>query len=274
MRYTKIVDIRDLDIYKNHNIRLVYLHLCLMADSRTNEATLSRSLACDRIGCTPAAYRHALEQLQKSGLIELLQQPNNNLTSHQGATKGAAKTTTKIRLLFSNKLEPTYNQASNQGSSQDYSQDYNQESSHKIKYNEKIKTKYSLPAHAREVIFAQVDAVSVYCKLSPEQAQAYCVAFAAAMERKHKSWEDDADIISHLLDWSYKHRDGAKNLVTNNSPQPAQESQEAPKERREMTNEEGWARLREQWERDAENGSELAREMLKKHFPELALTNN
>lgn len=274
MRYTKIVDIRDLDIYKNHNIRLVYLHLCLMADSRTNEVTLSRSLACDRIGVTAAAYRHALEQLVKCNLVEYVKQPNNSLTNDQDTTKGAAKTTTKIRLLFTNKLEPNNNQASNQGSSQDYSQDYNQESSHKIKYNEKIKQKYSLPAHAREVIFAQVEAVSVYCKLNQEQAQAYCVAFAAAMERKHKTWADDADIISHLLDWSYKHRDGAKSLVMNNTPQTEQKPQEAPKERREMTNEEGWARLREQWERDAENGSELAREMLKKHFPELAITYN
>ena len=274
MRYTKIVDIRDLDIYKNHNIRLVYLHLCLMADSRTNEVTLSRSLACDRIGVTAAAYRHALEQLAKCNLIEYVKQPNNNLTSDQGATKGAAKTTTKVRLLFCNKLEPNNNQASSQEYNQESSQEYNQESSHKIKYNEKIKQKYSLPAHAREVIFAQVDAVSIYCKLSPEQAQAYCVAFTAAMERKRKTWVDDSDLIAHLLDWSYKHRDGAKNLVTNNTPQEDRKPQEAPKEKREMTNEEGWARLREQWERDAENGSELAREMLKKHFPELAITNN
>lgn len=274
MRYTKIVDIRDLDIYKNQNIRLVYLHLCLMSDSRTNEVVLSRSLACDRIGVTAAAYRHALEQLAKCSLIEFVKQPNNNLTSDQGTAKGAAKTTTKIRLLYCNKLEPISNQASNQASSQESSQASNQECSHKINIKDKIKNKFTLPAHAREVIFAQVDAVSIYCKLTPEQAQAYCVAFAAAMERKHKTWADDADIISHLLDWSYKHRDGAKNLVTNNSPQMEQKPQEAPKEARIMTNEEGWARLREQWERDAEKGSELAREMLKKHFPELAITYN
>ena len=103
MRYTKIVDIRDLEIYKNPNIRLVYLHLCLMADSRTNEVTLSRSLACDRIGVTPAAYRHALEQLQKSGLIEAVQQPKNSLTNDQETTKVAAKQATKLRLLFTNK---------------------------------------------------------------------------------------------------------------------------------------------------------------------------
>ena len=256
MRYTKIVDIRDLDIYKNHNIRLVYLHLCLMADSRTNEVTLSRSLACDRIGVTAAAYRHALEQLVKCNLVEYVKQPNNSLTNDQDTTKQAAKTTTKVRLLFCNKLEPTYNQAS--------SQEYNQESSHKIKYNEKIKQKYSLPAHAREVIFAQVDAVSIYCKLTPEQAQAYCVAFTAAMERKRKTWADDSDLIAHLLDWSYKHRDGAKNLVTNNSPQTDQESQEAPKEAREMTNEEGWAKFRKMLEEGAKNGDMRAQRELEK----------
>lgn len=264
MRYTKIVDIRDLDIYKNHNIRLVYLHLCLMADSRTNEVTLSRSLACDRIGVTAAAYRHAIEQLVKCNLIEYVKQPNNNLTSDQGATKGAAKTTTKIRLLYCNKLEPISNQASNQASSQECSQESSQESSHKININDKIKNKFTLPAHAREVIFAQVDAVSIYCKLTPEQAQAYCVAFTAAMERKRKTWADDSDLIAHLLDWSYKHRDGAKNLVTNNSPQTAQESQEAPKEARIMTNEEGWAKFRKMLEEGARNGDERAQRELEK----------
>lgn len=264
MRYTKIVDIRDLDIYKNPNIRLVYLHLCLMADSRTNEVTLSRSLACDRIGCTPAAYRHALEQLQKAGLIELIMQPNNSLTSDQGATKGATKQTTKLRLLFTNKLEPTYNQGSDQVYNQGSDQVCNQESDHKIKYNEKIKQKFTLSAHAREVIFSSVDAVGIYCKLNQEQSKAYCIAFAAAMERKHKSWANDDDLISHLLDWSYKHRDGSKNLVLNNTPQEDRKEQEDPKEARKMTNEEGWARFRAMLEEGARNGDERAKRELEK----------
>lgn len=264
MRYTKIVDIRDLDIYKNPNIRLVYLHLCLMADSRTNEVTLSRSLACDRIGCTPAAYRHALEQLVKCNLIEYVKQPNNSLTNDQDTTKGAAKSTTKIRLLFTNKLEPTYNQANDQVSNQASNQASNQESDHKINIKEKLKQKFSLSAHAREVIFANSEAVGVYCKLNQEQAQAYCVAFVAAMERKHKSWTDDDDLIAHLLDWSYKHRDGSKNLVVNNTPQEDRKPQEAPKEARKMTNEEGWARFRAMLEEGARNGDERAKKELEK----------
>lgn len=264
MRYCKIVDIRDSEVYANHNIRLVYLHLCLMADSRTNEVTLSRSLACDRIGVTPSAYRNAIEQLQKVGLIELVKQPNNSLTSDQGATKGATKQTTKLRLLFTNKLEPTYNQVNDQVSNQANNQVSNQESDHKIKYNEKIKQKFTLSAHAREVIFSSVDAVGIYCKLNQEQSKAYCIAFVSAMERKHKSWANDDDLIAHLLDWSYKHRDGSKNLIVNNSPQRSQESQEAPKEARKMTNEEGWAKFRAMLEEGARNGDERAKKELEK----------
>lgn len=264
MRYCKIVDIRDSEVYANHNIRLVYLHLCMMADSRTNEVSLSRSLACDRIGVTPSAYRHAIEQLQKAGLIELVKQPNNSLTSDQGTTKGATKQTTKIRLLFTNKLEPPHNQASNQVSDQDSNQVSDQDSDHKIKYNDKIKQKFSLSAHAREVIFANSEAVGIYCKLNQEQAQAYCVAFVNAMERKHKSWADDDDLISHLLDWSYKHREGSKNLVVNNTPQEDRKPQEAPKEARIMTNEEGWAKFRAMLEEGARNGDERARKELEK----------
>lgn len=264
MRYTKIVDIRDLDIYKNQNIRLVYLHLCLMADSRTNEVTLSRSLACDRIGCTPAAYRHALEQLVKCNLIEYVKQPNNSLTSDQGATNGATKQTTKLRLLFTNRLEPTYNQGSNQGYDQGDNQGNNQICDHIINKNNIQKTSFSLSAHAREVIFGSVDAVAIYCGLSAYQAEQYCKAFCNAMTRKKKSWLDDEDLTAHLLDWSYKHLQGAKNLIVNNTTEKVAESQEAPKASREMTNEEGWANFRRILEEGARKGDERAKRELEK----------
>ncbi|MBO4694146.1 MAG: hypothetical protein J5659_07155 [Clostridia bacterium] len=264
MRYTKIVDIRDLDIYKNPNIRLVYLHLCLMADSRTNEVVISRSLACDRIGVTAAAYRNALDQLVKCNLIEYVKQPNNSLTSDQGATKGATKQTTKLRLLFTNKLDPISNQASNQGYDQGSNQGYNQSCDHIINKNNIQKTSFSLSAHAREVIFASVDAVAIYCGLSAYQAEQYCKAFCNAMTRKKKSWLDDEDLTAHLLDWSYKHLQGAKNLIVNNTTEKVVESQEAPKEARKMTNEEGWAKFRAMLEEGARNGDERAKKELEK----------
>lgn len=73
MRYTTIIDISDMPIYKCQGVRLAYLHLVLKAGWTTEDADKAaasvRRLAADA-GLTVAAARHALRQLQKAGLIE------------------------------------------------------------------------------------------------------------------------------------------------------------------------------------------------------------
>lgn len=68
MRYTTIVDIsRMQDIYRNQNIRLVYLHLVLKSgyhdDDRDRIRISIRNLAAE-VGLTVSATRHALAKLQ------------------------------------------------------------------------------------------------------------------------------------------------------------------------------------------------------------------
>lgn len=73
MRYTTILDLRDWPLlYKNHNVRLLYLHLVLIAryeDTYKDWAKISiRKLAVDS-GLTESACRHALKVLEKAKLI-------------------------------------------------------------------------------------------------------------------------------------------------------------------------------------------------------------
>lgn len=73
MRYTTIIDISTSQVlYRSHNIRLVYLHLCLKAGYHDNDRDLVRisirTLASD-VGLTVGAVRHALDQLQKYRMI-------------------------------------------------------------------------------------------------------------------------------------------------------------------------------------------------------------
>lgn len=73
MRYTTIIDIRHMAVYKNENARLIYLHLCLAAgyhdDDRDLIVVSIRNLAA-RLGMTLSATRHAVAQLEKVGLLE------------------------------------------------------------------------------------------------------------------------------------------------------------------------------------------------------------
>lgn len=73
MRYTTILDLRDWpSLYKNHNIRLVYLHLVFISgyhDYNRDVANISlRRLAADT-GITESACRNALAKLEKYRII-------------------------------------------------------------------------------------------------------------------------------------------------------------------------------------------------------------
>lgn len=74
MRYTTLIDISESkDLYRNPNVRLVYLHLVLKSGYHDNDrdicTTSIRNLAA-ATGLTIAATRHALKQLTKAKLVE------------------------------------------------------------------------------------------------------------------------------------------------------------------------------------------------------------
>ena len=73
MRYTTIIDISEYPtLYRNLNIRLVYLHLCLASGYHDDDRDLYqgsiRTLA-RQTGLTIAAVRHALDQLLKASMV-------------------------------------------------------------------------------------------------------------------------------------------------------------------------------------------------------------
>lgn len=74
MRYTTIIDISEQPtLYRNHNARLLYLHMCLKSGYHDEDRDMLdasiRQLA-DQTGITVSATRHALELLLRSGLLK------------------------------------------------------------------------------------------------------------------------------------------------------------------------------------------------------------
>lgn len=73
MRYTTIIDITEVpEVYRNHNARLIYLHLVLKSGYRDNDRDMIkisiRNLAM-RTGMSVSATRHALNTLTKHNLL-------------------------------------------------------------------------------------------------------------------------------------------------------------------------------------------------------------
>ena len=75
MRYTTIIDISEYPkLYRNANIRLVYLHLVLKAgyhDIDRDVIDLSPRRIARETGLTYAAVRHAMEVLRTVGLVTM-----------------------------------------------------------------------------------------------------------------------------------------------------------------------------------------------------------
>lgn len=74
MRYTTLIDISELpSLYRNHNVRLTYMHMCLKCgyhdDDRDMMPSSIRRLAAD-VGVTVSAARHALAMLEAAHLVE------------------------------------------------------------------------------------------------------------------------------------------------------------------------------------------------------------
>lgn len=74
MRYTTIIDISEIqDVYRNSNVRLVYLHLVLKSgyhDDDLDKIKLSVRGIMYGTGLSLSAVRHALQVLEKNGLLE------------------------------------------------------------------------------------------------------------------------------------------------------------------------------------------------------------
>lgn len=73
MRYTTIIDLSEYSsLYRNHNVRLVYLHMVLKSgwhDEDRDILDMSIRALAQGAGLSIAAVRHALKQLEKSQLV-------------------------------------------------------------------------------------------------------------------------------------------------------------------------------------------------------------
>lgn len=73
MRYTTIIDLSEYaSLYRNHNVRLVYLHMVLKSgwhDEDRDILDMSIRALAQGAGLSISAVRHALKQLEKSQLV-------------------------------------------------------------------------------------------------------------------------------------------------------------------------------------------------------------
>lgn len=128
MRYTTIIDFRELPSWQNPNARQLYLYLTLARSyqattlcAKDTVATSLRRLASD-VGITLSACRYALESLQLDGLVTVAQSTAQTATqgTAQNATQRTARTathfTTHITVVNFSEIQGGYDTASDTSS--------------------------------------------------------------------------------------------------------------------------------------------------------------
>lgn len=185
-KYIQIRDMRTLPSYRNPLARLLYLHLACSCDVGSYNVQRSTRALARELGCTHAALRYALQQLQRDRLV-------SSATTTHSATHSATHSTTHIHLVRVSELD-TINNTPN-----DTPRDTPRDTQVNNKNNKKLST-HTLRAQCGEF---KTLAGAEFC-LDAAAAAAAVEAFLKRQELKQKVWEDKGDALAHFLCWMEK----------------------------------------------------------------------
>lgn len=185
-KYIQIRDMRTLPSYRNPLARLLYLHLACSCDiSDYNVQRSTRALARE-LGCTHAALRYALQQLQRDRLV-------SSATTTHSATHSATHSTTHIHLVRVSELD-TINNTPN---------DTPRDTLCDTQINNKIIKKPNTHT-MRACVGELANLAAKEFGLDAAASVAAVEDFLRRQELKAKEWKDKGDAVAHFICWLEK----------------------------------------------------------------------
>lgn len=185
-KYIQIRDMRTLPSYRNPLARLLYLHLACSCDVGSYNVQRSTRALARELGCTHAALRYALQQLQRDRLV-------SSATTTHSATHSATHSTTHIHLVRVSELD-TINNTPN---------DTPRDTLCDTQINNKIIKKPNTHT-MRACVGELANLAAKEFGLDAAAAAAAVEAFLKRQELKQKVWEDKGDALAHFLCWMEK----------------------------------------------------------------------
>lgn len=224
-RYVHIEDIRTLHSWQHQPSARLYMYMCMTCDWMTGSWHGTRRATCLAIGISDQAWRTALKNLEADGLIET---PTQEATQQptQGATQRVTQATVVIYRQLGLYPPPRSNPTTHPGGNP---------TTHPYNNNNNTIGRYSL-THARASVAGLVDEVADYIYADREEARVAIRAFLSAMGKKGKTWADEEDMRSHLMDWCLKRwrqvnsRERAHNLAEDRRQREERQRQEPSRE--------------------------------------------
>lgn len=252
-RYVQIHDIRGTRSWAHHPSARLYMYMCMTCDWQTGYWSGTRRRVALELGLSDQEYRTAMKNLLLDGLI---QEATQEVTLEN--TRTLTQRATQVIILLYKELGGG-GSPKEQPNSQPNSQPKEQPSNNN--YNNK--KPYSLTL-ARARAASLVDDVADYIHGSKEDGRAAIRSFLDAMSKKQKTWNDEGDFISHLMDWTLKRWMGVESRLSaaNKQQERAERHQRDEQENNEQKNAWEEAKRKIEW-LVASVKSDRARELVK-----------
>ena len=207
VKYVTIPDIRRYPSYANVIARLLYLHVALSMDISSRTYAHSWRQLSAELDIPLQKIRTALAQLERDGLIAT-QKVTQQVT--YGVTQKVTHKVTQIYILSVNDLdEPANEPANSPTNSQTNSQLNSQSNADKKNINIPISSSPTL-TDARVDWLEKKEQLARVLHLGELEAAALVDQFRMRQQLKQKTWENDGDLVAHLIAWAEKRSGSSK----------------------------------------------------------------
>ena len=228
--------------YKNVNARLLYIHAAMGCDISTyTYATSLRRLAME-LDMTVDTVRHAIKVLERDGLldVEIAPQPTPQTSPHRTPQRTPQRTPHITILKIKKNGTPNGTPNTTQNPTQNPTENPTENPTVKNKLNNKTTKK---PTHTHDARVKEIlkKTAQETLDLGSDEVAMLVEKFLQRQDLKGKTWEDDADMVSHCVSWIEKRlpRPGTK-LRTRTSDHDArmEEYQRTEEEQKQATRQE------------------------------------
>ena len=201
LKYVTIPDIRRYPSYRSVNARILYLHLSMSMDIATRTYAHSWRQLSAELSMPLQQLRTALKQLEKDGLIAT-QQVTQTVT--YGVTQRVTHQVTQIYIMSVSDLDEATNEATNSPTNSPTNSLTNSlGNSDKNNINN---PNSSSPTHspARVDWSKKAEELGGVLNLDRPTAEDLTRQFRERQEIKKKTWENEGDLLAHLISWCEK----------------------------------------------------------------------
>lgn len=201
IKYVTIPDIRRYPSYRSINARVLYMHLAMSMDIQTRTYAHSwRQLSSD-LDMPLQQLRTALKQLEKDGLIAT-QQVTQTVT--YGVTQRVTHKVTQIYIMSVSDLDEATNEATNSSTNSPTNSPTNSQSNSDNNNLNIPNSSILTHSPARVEWSKKAEELGKVLKIDAALAEDLTRQFRERQEIKGKSWENEGDLLAHLISWSEK----------------------------------------------------------------------